>query len=39
MTYKDLIKKVLRESVNAKDLIEKGEVITRMYNDLEKVNR
>ena len=37
MIYKDLIKKVLRESVNAKDLIEKGEVITRMYNDLEKL--
>jgi hypothetical protein len=34
---KDLIKKVLRESINAKDLIEKGEVITRMYNDLEKL--
>ena len=35
MIYKDLIKKVLRESINAKDLIEKGEVITGMYNDLE----
>ena len=34
---KDLIKKVLRESINSKDLIEKGEVITRMYNDLEKL--
>ena len=34
---KDLIKKVLRESINAKDLMEKGEVITRMYNDLEKL--
>lgn len=37
MIDKDLIKKVLRESINAKDLIEKGEVITAMYNDLEKL--
>lgn len=36
MIDKELIRKVLRESINAKDLIEKGEVITRMYNDLEK---
>ena len=37
MIDKELIRKVLRESINAKDFIEKGEVITGMYNDLEKL--
>ena len=34
---KDLIKKVLRESFNGKELIENGAVITAMYNDLGKL--
>ena len=37
MIDKELIRKVLRESINAKDFIEKGEVITGMYNDLDKL--
>ena len=33
---KELIRKVLKESVYGKDLIEKGAVVTAMYNDIEK---
>ena len=32
---KELIRKVLKESVYGKDLIEKGAVVTAMYNDIE----
>ena len=32
---KELIRKVLKESVYGKDLIEKGRVVTAMYNDIE----
>jgi len=35
-TMKELIRKVLKESVYGKDLMEKGAVITAMYNDIEK---
>ena len=34
-TMKELIRKVLKESVYGKDLIEKGRVVTAMYNDIE----
>ena len=34
-TMKELIRKVLKESVYGKDLMEKGEIITAMYNDIE----
>ena len=32
---KELIRKVLKESVYGKDLMEKGAIITAMYNDIE----
>jgi hypothetical protein len=37
MIDKNLIKKVLRESINAKELLDIGSTITSMYNDLGKV--
>jgi len=37
MIDKDLIKKVLRESINGKELLDVGSTITSMYNDLGKV--